>query len=102
MNIRLYPLFFVILLSGFSCKKSNNIQHISMHNDSLYQKSDIKKETEELFLLNDTFRRTGDYKYLDKYVLKLDSLIKKYPNNIGFKQVKEQTIEMFGDSMSVK
>jgi hypothetical protein len=95
-------LIFVILVTWLSCNKSNNSHQISKQNDSLNQKSNIKRETEELFTLHEAFRRTGDYKLLDKYVLKLDSMIKKYPNNTGFKQVKEQTLEMFGDSLTVK
>lgn len=62
-------------------------------------KQELIKETNHLMMLHDSFNKTGDYKILNNYALYLDSLIEKYPNEVGFKMVRKQIYEIYGDSI---
>lgn len=62
-------------------------------------KEELKIDTKILKSLNDSLNTTGDHKYLNKYIHKIDEMIKKYPNQTELVKVKENMIEIFGDSI---
>jgi hypothetical protein len=71
------------------------------------QKRLNKKENEELRIdtkilksLNDSLNSTGDYQYYKKYMVKIDEMIKKYPEQKDLLKVRESMKEIFGDSLS--
>ena len=39
---------------------------------------------------------------MTKFIIKIDTLIKKYLNQQGFKKVKKMMIEMYGDSLHLE
>lgn len=92
---RMYA-YCIVILFIFSCT-NQHIQH-----DNKAGNKELQKETQSLKALHDSFNRTGDYNYMTKYILKIDELIKKYPNQKGFKQTKKMMIEMFGDSLHLE
>lgn len=70
------------------------------------QKQLNEKEREKLIIdtrilksLNDSFNKTGDYKYMKKYIVKINRMITEFPDQKGLVQVRDNYIEMFGDSI---
>lgn len=86
-----FMLFFVV-----NCKNKPS------HNYNLMGKNELQKETHDLKMLQDSFNTTGNYNYMKSYMIKINYLIKKYPNYKGFKQTKEMMLEMFGDSLHLE
>lgn len=69
-----------------------------------------KKEREELIIdtrmmksLQDSLNATGNFDYYKKYMLKIDEMIKKYPDPYreNFLKVKESMQEIYGDNGKV-
>ena len=88
----------LIILSAFSCiNKSKQTQVVDEKS-----KTELKLETQSLKQLQDSFNNTGNYAYMTKYILKIDSLIKKYPDHKGFVQTRNMMFEMYGDSLNLK
>ena len=68
-----------------------------------------KKDREELIMdskilnsFQDSLNATGNFEYYKKYMLKIDEMIKKYPDPYreNYLKVRESMIEIFGDSLS--
>jgi len=56
---------------------------------------ELKMDTEILKSLNDSLNNTGDYQYYEKYILKIDEMIKKYPEQKQLLKVRENMKEIF-------
>lgn len=70
-----------------------------------------KKDKEELMMdskilnsFQDSLNATGNFEYYKKYMLKIDEMIKKYPEPYrgNYLKVKESMKEIYGDSQAVK
>ena len=70
-----------------------------------------KKDKEELMMdskilnsFQDSLNATGNFEYYKKYMLKIDEMIKKYPDPYrgNYLKVKESMKEIYGDSQGVK
>jgi hypothetical protein len=70
-----------------------------------------KKDKEELMMdskilnsFQDSLNATGNFEYYKKYMLKIDEMIKKYPDPYreNYLKVKESMKEIYGDSLGVK
>ncbi len=44
------------------------------------EKEELKIDTKVLKSLHDSLNSTGDYKYYEKYITKINEMIKKYPS----------------------
>jgi hypothetical protein len=78
------------------CAYSENHQHFNNK-----EKEELRTDTKILKSLNDSLNMTGDKQYYNKFMIKIDVMIKKYPNPYqkGFIQVRKNMIEIFGDSL---
>lgn len=85
--------FILVIFVAWGCANQNP------QDKSVIDKKKLLQETQSLKTLQDSFNRTGDYNYIRKYLIKNDSLIRKYPSYKGFVQTKEMMLEMFGDSL---
>jgi len=67
------------------------------------EKEQLRIDTKVLKSLDDSLNMTGDKQYYNKFMIKIDVMIKKYPNPYqkGFIQVRENMIKIFGDSGNV-
>jgi hypothetical protein len=102
MNIKKNTLkiimYLFIALSTLSCiNKSKQTQGFDEK-----RQGELKIETKLLKQLNDSLNQTGNEKYLTKYLKLIDSMIKKYPEQQGLVQVKNQMLEIFGDNLNKK
>lgn len=61
------------------------------------ENDELKIDTEILKSLNDSLNKTGDYRYYEKYILKIDEMITKYPEQKQLLKVKESMEEIFED-----
>jgi hypothetical protein len=91
-------MFLFIILTTLSCmNKSNQTQVIDEK-----RQSELKIETQSLKQLQISFNQTGNYEYMTKFILKIDSMIKKYPEQKGLVKVRKEMFEMYGDSLKLK
>ena len=69
---------------------------------SKVEKEELRIDTKILKSLDDSLNMTGDKQYYNKFMMKIDVMIKKYPNPYqkGFIQVRENMIKIFGDSLN--
>jgi hypothetical protein len=77
----------------FSCTEHENQKQLNKK-----EREDLRIDTKILKSFQDSLNSTGDYRYYEKYILKIDEMIKKYPEERGLLQVKESVKEIFGDS----
>lgn len=68
------------------------------------EKEQLRIDTKILKSLDDSLYITGNHQYYNRYMIKINEMIKKYPNPYqkGFKQVRENMIKLFGDSSTTK
>ena len=72
----------------------------SKPNDSVVlDKTEFKKEMKYLQTLDDSFKITGNYKFMKLSLEKTNELLEKYPNYKGLTQWKEFLLEMYADSI---
>ncbi|MEA4851555.1 MAG: hypothetical protein VB126_08910 [Paludibacter sp.] len=88
-------IYLFIALLALSC---NSKPHI-VDNE---KRSELAIETQSLKQLQISFNQTGNYEYMTKFILKIDSMIKKYPEQKGLVQVRKEMFEMYGDSLKLK
>ena len=61
----------------------------------LNEKEELRIDTKILKSLNDSLNNTGDYRYYEKYILKIDEMIKKYPEQKQLLKVRESMKEIY-------
>jgi len=84
---------FIKILYVFSiigCSHSNTDIGISEK-----EKEEFKTDTRTLKILNDSLNSTGDYKYYEKYIILIDDMIVKYPDQKQLLKVKESMKEIY-------
>lgn len=59
----------------------------------------LRIDTHVLKSLNDSFNQTGDYKYMKKYMLKVNQMIIEFPDEKGLVDVRDNFIKIYGDSL---
>jgi PAS domain-containing protein len=59
------------------------------------QHMDLKADTEILQSLHDSLNNTGDYQYYEKYIIKIDEMIIKYPKEKHLLQTRDQMKEIY-------
>ena len=59
------------------------------------EKEELRIDTKMLKSLNDSLNNTGDYRYYEKYILKIDEMIKKYPEQKQLLKVRESMKEIY-------
>jgi hypothetical protein len=70
---RLIGILFLISIIG--CINSGEQQQLNEK-----EKEELIMDTKILKSFNDSLIKTSDFQYYDKYILKIDEMIKKYPN----------------------
>lgn len=83
----------IIILSVIliiSCAQSGGQKKINEK-----EKEELRINTEILKSLNDSLNNTGDYQYFEKYLIKINEMIKKYPEQKQLLQVRESMKEIF-------
>ena len=85
-------IFIFSIISIVGCAQNGN-QKINEK-----EKEELRIDTEILKSLNDSINSTGDFKYYDRYILKIDEMIKKYPDQKKeLLKVKESMQEIYGE-----
>lgn len=59
------------------------------------EKKELSIDTKVLEALNDSLNSTGDYQYYEKYIIKIDEMIEKYPKQKQLLKVKESMTEIY-------
>ncbi len=59
------------------------------------EKEALRIDTRVLKSLNDSLNSTGNYKYYEKYITKINEMIKKYPDQKQLLKVKESMKEIY-------
>lgn len=59
------------------------------------EKEQLRIDTQILKSLNDSLNITGDIKYYDKYIHKINEMIIKYPDQKQLVEVKKNMMEIF-------
>lgn len=80
----------------FSCSQHENKNQLSEKD-----RKELIMDTKILKSFNDSLNSTGDDQYYKKYMLKIDEMIKKYPDPYRENHIKvrESMKEIFGDSI---
>jgi hypothetical protein len=85
-------IFIFSIISIIGCAQNGNQKSLNEK-----EKEELRVDTEILKSLNDSLNSTGDYQYYDKYILKIDEMIKKYPEQkkelLKVKENMEEIIE---------
>lgn len=58
-------------------------------------KEELVIDTRILKSLNDSLNSTGDYQYYEKYITKINEMIKKYPDQKQLLKVRESMKEIY-------
>lgn len=83
----------IIILSVISiigCTQSGEQKKINKK-----EKEELRIETRILKSLNDSLNSTGDYQYYEKYITKINEMIKKYPDQKQLLKVRESMKEIY-------
>lgn len=91
-------IYLFIALLALSCNNKSQQSHVVNEK----KRSELIIETQSLKQLQISFNQTGNYEYMTKFIMKIDSMIKKYPEQKGLVQVRKNMFEMFGDSLKLK
>ncbi len=59
------------------------------------EKEELRIDTKILKSLNDSLNSTGDYQYYEKYIAKINEMIKKYPKQKQLLKVRESMKEIY-------
>lgn len=90
-----YIILFLLVFSIGCTHRENQKQR----NENTKEREKLIADTRILKSLNDSFNNTGDYLYMKKYIIKIDEMIKEFPDQKGLVQVRDNFTEMFGDSI---
>jgi hypothetical protein len=88
-------IFILFIFSIIGCTQNENEKRLNKKVNE-----ELRIDTKILKSLNDSLNSTGDYRYYEKYILKIDEMIKKYPEHKELLKVRESMKEIFGDSPS--
>jgi len=81
----------LFLISIIGCINSGKQQELNEK-----EKEELIMDTKILKSYNDSLIKTGDYQYYDKYIKKIDEMIKKYPDQKKeLKRVKKSMEEIY-------
>ena len=83
-------IIFLSIISIIGCAQ-NRAQKISNEKEG----EELKIDTEILKSLNDSLNNTGDYQYYEKYIHKIDEMIKKYPEQKQLLEVRKSMKDIF-------
>ena len=74
-------------------------QHENKNQLSEKARKELIMDSKILNSLDDSLYKTNDYRYYEKYMLKIDEMIKKYPDPYqeNYLKVKESKKEIYGD-----
>jgi len=89
-------IYILSIISIISCAQHENKKQLD--------KEELMNDTRILKSLDDSLYKTGDFQYYEKYMLKIDEMIKKYPDPYreNYLKLKESMKEIYGDSQAVK
>jgi len=59
------------------------------------EKEELRIDTRMLKSLNDSLNSTGDYQYYEKYITKINEMIKKFPAQKQLLKVRESMKEIY-------
>ncbi len=59
------------------------------------EKEELRIDTRVLKSLNDSLNSTGDYQYYEKYITKINEMIKKYPDQKQLLKVRGSMKEIY-------
>lgn len=87
------------IISIISCTQNEDKKQLSQ-----MDKAQLIIDTKILKSFEDSLNKTGDFQYHEKYLLKIDEMIKKYPDPYrkNFLKVKVSRVEIYGDSVALK
>lgn len=90
-------IYILSIISIIGCTQHENKKQISKKDNE-----ELIKDSKILNSFQDSLNSTGDYRYYEKYMLKIDEMIKKYPDPYreNYLKVKESMKEIYGDSPS--
>jgi len=90
-------IYILSIISIIGCAQHKNKKQLDEKD-----KEQLIIDTRILKLLDDSLYKTGDFQYYEKYMLKIDEMIKKYPDPYqkNFLKVKESMKETYGNSQS--
>lgn len=79
-------------------------QHENKKQLDIKDKEELMMDSKILNSFQDSLNATGNFEYYKKYMLKIDEMIKKYPDPYrkNYLKVKESMKEIYGDSQGVK
>lgn len=83
-------IFILSLILIIGCTRNGATQ-----NKNEKQTEELKADTKVLKSLHDSLNTTGDYQYYNKYILKIDEMIKKYPEQKQLTKVRDQMKKIF-------
>jgi hypothetical protein len=88
-------LFLIFLVIGCTHQEGTHKQ-LTQKN-----KEELKADTKILNSFQDSLNATGNLGYYKKYMLKIDEMIKKYPDPYrkNYLKIRESMIEIYGDSI---
>jgi hypothetical protein len=89
-------IYILFLISIIGCAQHQNKKQFDKKD-----KEELIIDTKILKSLDDSLYKTGDFRYYEKYMLKIDEMIKKYPDPYreNFLKVKESMNEIYEDSL---
>jgi uncharacterized OsmC-like protein len=81
----------LFLISIISCVHSDGQQQANKK-----KREELKVDTKILQSLDDSLTKTGDHQYYEKYIIKIDEMINKYPEQKKeLKRVKKSMVEIY-------
>ena len=92
-------IYILSIISIISCTQHENKKQLGNKN-----KEELMMDSKILNSFQDSLNATSNFEYYKKYMLKIDEMIKKYPDPYreNYLKVKESMKEIYGDSQAVK
>ncbi len=89
-------IYILSIISIIGCTQHENQKQLSKRN-----REELIMDSKILNSFQDSLNATGNFRYYKKYMLKIDEMIKKYPDPYreNYLKVKESMIEIFGDTI---
>ena len=90
-------IYIIYIISIISCTQHENKKHLGKKD-----KEELMMDSKILNSFQDSLNATGNFEYYKKYMLKIDEMIKKYPDPYrkNYIKVKESMKEIYEDSQS--
>lgn len=89
-------IYILSIISIIGCVKHENKKQLD--------KEELMMDSKILNSFQDSLNASGNFEYFKKYLLKIDEMIKKYPDPYreNYLKVKENIKEIYGDSQGAK